>query len=78
MIQKTAPRVAVARTIVTEPLFRPATVVDCMIRLHGSDDVQLGKAIKIFQRHVLRVFDCKPLVMIAVFLFNFAEDIKHN
>ena len=61
-----------------EALFRPATIVDCMIRLHRSDDVKLGKTLEIFRCHVLRVFDRKALVVIAVFFFDFAEDIEHH
>src|SRR5262249_10215548 len=78
VIEKAAPRVTVSCAIATETFFCPTAVVDGVIRLHRGNHMELCKALEIFWRHVLRVLDAKTLVMIAVLLFDIAENIQHH
>ena len=78
MIEEDAPRIAVTRPFVTETFFRPPTVVDGVVRLHRSDDVELRKSLKILRRHVLRVLDGKTLVVITVLSFDITENIENH
>ena len=59
----------------TETFFRPAAIVNGVIGLHRSDDVEASETREIFLRHVLRVLNGRPLVMISVRLFDVGENI---
>src|SRR5207247_5001000 len=78
VIEKAAPRVTVSCAIVTEAFFRPAAVVDRVIRLHRGNDVELGKSLEIFLRRVLGVLDGKTLIMVTVVLFDVPENMLRH
>ena len=60
-VQHGAPRVTPSGALVPQALFRPAAVVDGVIRLHAGDDAQLGEARKVLRAHVLGVFDAEAM-----------------
>ena len=62
----------------TNALLGPAPIIDGMIGLDGCNHVQLGKAIKILGRHVLRMLDAESAVALAVGLHDFAVEVKDD
>ena len=62
MIQKRSEGVGAAGAVVPDAPFGPAAVIDGVVRLHGSDHVQLRKAVKVLGGHVLRMFDTEAPV----------------
>ena len=50
----------------SDALLGPAAVVNRMVRLHGSDHLQLRKAIKVLCRHMLSVFNAPTPIRLAM------------
>ena len=73
MVKESAKVISTAGAIVADALLSPTTIVDSMIRLNRSDDVQLRKAIKIFCRHVLRVLDSQSAITVTVSSYEFVK-----
>ena len=45
----------------SQAFFRPAAIVDSVVRLHAGDDAQLAEARKVLRPHVLGVLDAKAM-----------------
>ena len=78
MIQEGAKRVSAAGAVVADAPFGPAPIIDGVVGLHRGDHVQLGEAIEILGRHVLRVFNAEAAVALAVGLHDLAVQIEND
>src|SRR5439155_26812745 len=79
VVSKECPKgIGSAGAITPDSAFRPAPVIDGMVRLHRSNHVQLGEAIEIFARHVLRVFNAKAAISFAMRLTQFTVEIEND
>ena len=70
MVQESTERVGAAGAVVADALLRPAAVIDGVVGLHRSNHVQLCESVKVFCRHVLRMFDAKAAIALTVRLHD--------
>src|SRR5579864_96533 len=69
-IQQGFPCIARLDTLRANDRFSPPTVVNCVIRLHGSDDAKLCEARVVLRVKVLRVLDAGAAIGRAIIFFQ--------
>src|SRR5439155_6751417 len=67
-----------AGAIMADSRLRPTAVVDCVIRLDGSDHVKLSETVEVLGRHVLRVLDAKTAVGFAMSLRDLRINVEDH
>src|SRR5215471_4221576 len=77
MIEKSAEGVGPAGAVMSDVALRETAVVDGVVGLNRSDDVQLGEALEILRRHVLGVLDSETTIGVAVSLDYVGIQVKN-
>lgn len=73
MIEKRTPRVTAARPVMADARFRPTTIIDRVLGLHGCDHAKVRESIDVFFRHVLGVLDSPAPVEARIQLLEFRK-----
>ena len=69
-IQQGLEGICCLRTLMSDTLFRPASVIDAMVGLHRGNHMQLRKARYIFRPQMLRMLDTQPAVAGTILLLE--------
>src|ERR1700722_17854014 len=78
MIEESLEGVGSAGTLVPDPRFHPAPIVNGLIGLYRGDHVQLREALEVARRHMLGMLDPPAPVSRPILALDFSIEIQNG